>query len=382
MRILHTADWHLGRIFHGLSLLDDQRDLLHQVCQVAKDERVDAVVVAGDVYDRALPPTDAVDLLDKTLSTFAQDLNIPVLLIAGNHDNAKRLEYGKTLFASKNIHFFGSVTPTVPDPVVLPDLLGGDVYFVPLPFCDPLTATQASGGKIKDFEAALCWERDAVLAKVPAGARKVALAHAFVAGAQASPDSERPLAIGGTANVGLSCFDPFQYTALGHLHAQQHLGSKAAYSGSLMKYSFNEYNQKKGVILVDLAADGSVTLTDVPLTAPHDLDVLRGSFQELIQQPDPARAGRYLQITLTDREPILDVKAQLERVYPHVLSVRYEQLQASEEETAVESRQGLSDQELFRDFFQSVNGVPMNEQEEKILQETLNEIERERRRGE
>jgi DNA repair protein SbcD/Mre11 len=114
MRILHTADWHLGRIFHGLSLLDDQRDLLHQVCQVAKDERVDAVVVAGDVYDRALPPTDAVDLLDKTLSTFAQDLNIPVLLIAGNHDNAKRLEYGKTLFASKNIHFFGSVTPTVP----------------------------------------------------------------------------------------------------------------------------------------------------------------------------------------------------------------------------------------------------------------------------
>lgn len=379
MRILHTADWHLGRVFHGLSLLEDQAVLLKQVRQIAREEKADVLVMAGDVYDRGLPPTDAVELLDETLSAFALDLQIPVLLIAGNHDNAKRLEYGKALFAGRNIHFFGSVGATAPDPVVVPDLLGGDVYFCPLPFCDPLTASQASGASIKDFEAVLRWQRDRILTKVPAGARTVALAHTFVTGARQSPDSERPLAIGGTTNVGLSVFEPFQYTALGHLHAQQHLGPKAAYSGSLMKYSFNEYVQKKGVVLADLAADGTVTLTDIPLTASHDLDILRGSFAELMAHPDSEKAGRYLQVTLTDRTPILDVKAKLETVYPLLLSVRYEQLQAAQEETAVEARRGLSDQELFREFFQQVHGEAMSVQEETILRETLEALERERR---
>lgn len=168
MRILHTADWHLGRVFHGLSLLEDQAVLLKQVRQIAREEKADVLVMAGDVYDRGLPPTDAVELLDETLSAFALDLQIPVLLIAGNHDNAKRLEYGKALFAGRNIHFFGSVGATAPDPVVVPDLLGGDVYFCPLPFCDPLTASQASGASIKDFEAVLRWQRDRILTKVPA----------------------------------------------------------------------------------------------------------------------------------------------------------------------------------------------------------------------
>ena len=161
MRFLHTSDWHLGRIFHGLHLLEDQRAALDQILDLAREYRVDALLVAGDVYDRAVPPTEAVNLLDETLRRLVLDLKIPALLIAGNHDNPDRLNFGQALFAARQLYITGPVDPAA-HPVVLEDA-DGPVYFAPLPYCEPLTATELSGEKKPTHEAALQWQGGAIL---------------------------------------------------------------------------------------------------------------------------------------------------------------------------------------------------------------------------
>ena len=289
MRFLHTSDWHLGRIFHGLHLLEDQRAALDQILDLAREYRVDALLVAGDVY---------VNLLDETLRRLVLDLKIPALLIAGNHDNPDRLNFGQALFAARQLYITGPVDPAA-HPVVLEDA-DGPVYFAPLPYCEPLTATELSGEKKPTHEAALQWQVETILRQIPSRARKVALAHVFLTGARTTPDSERPLAAGGATTVSMDCFRDFHYTALGHLHACQNNSPRIRYCGSLLKYSFAEASQKKAVHIVDLDAKGDVSVETVPLTAPHELAVLKGEFRDLLENPRTDHLQDYLQIQLTD----------------------------------------------------------------------------------
>ena len=377
MKILHTADWHLGQTFHGQPLLDDQQVVLDELIRVAKDARVDAVVMAGDVYDRALPPTEAVNLLDEVLQRLVRDVQVPVLLIAGNHDNPARLDFGRRLFETNRLYITGQPGAAVA-PIRLEDAWG-PVWFAPLPYCEPLLATELSGTRQHTHEEALRWQAGQMLARIPARERKVALSHAFVTGAAVTPESERTLAAGGAEQVSLSCYGAFDYAALGHLHARQHCGGKAAYSGSLMKYSFSEVHQKKGIILAELDKDGQVALEDVPLTAPRELDIVRGSFADLLATPDPAKVDNYLQVTLTDTEPVLDAKNRLEQVYHHVLQIQYGQLAPRPEETEEAGRRGKTDRELFEQFFRDVNGGDMSEKERQVLTATLEELAREGR---
>ena len=203
MRILHTADWHLGRTFHGQPLLDDQQVVLEELLRVAKDARVDAVVMAGDVYDRALPPTEAVNLLDEVLQRLVRDVQVPVLLIAGNHDNPARIDFGRRLFETNRLYITGQPGVNVA-PVRLEDAWG-PVWFAPLPYCEPLLATELSGTRQHTHEEALRWQVEQMLARIPAGERKVALSHAFVSGAAVTPDSERSLAGPSARAAALRC---------------------------------------------------------------------------------------------------------------------------------------------------------------------------------
>ncbi len=373
MRFLHTSDWHLGRIFHGLHLLEDQRQVLDQVLTIAKEYNVDAVLVAGDVYDRAVPPTEAVNLLDETLRRLVLDLQLPVIMIAGNHDNPDRLNFGQALFASRQLYIVGPVSPSA-QPICLKDEYG-PVYFAPMTYCEPLTATELSGEKKPTHEAALQWQVAHMLGQIPDGARKVALAHVFVTGAQPTPDSERPLAAGGATTVSLSCFDAFNYTALGHLHAAQNCSPKVRYCGSLLKYSFAEASQKKAVHIVDLAGDGSIRVETLTLKAPHELAVLKGTFQDLLEHPRTEHLEDYLQIMLTDSTPILDAKHRLEQVYPRILQLGYERLQPQAvERQASEARKGLGTADLFSAFFKEVTGQELDDNQKDLFHQVLQDL--------
>ena len=202
--------------------------------------------------------------LDEILVQLILGEKIPTVIIAGNHDNPDRLNFGRALFASENLFITGPASAK-PKPVILSDKTG-PIYVAPLPYCEPLTATELSGDKKTTHEAALSWQIAGILSEIPQKSRKIALSHTFVTGAQVTPDSERPLAAGGSSSVALSLYDAFHYTALGHLHAQQRLSDRAFYCGSLMKYSFSEVSQKKGVIIVDMDAAGNVTTTPLVLT--------------------------------------------------------------------------------------------------------------------
>ena len=372
MRFLHTSDWHLGRIFHGLHLLEDQRAALDQIITLAREYKVDALLAAGDIYDRAVPPTEAVNLLDETLRRLVVDLKLPVILIAGNHDNPDRLNFGRTLFATRQLYIVGPVAAHTL-PVVLEDN-HGPVYFAPLPYCEPLTATELSGEKKATHEAALQWQVEQMLQQIPENARKVALAHVFLTGARTTPDSERPLAAGGATTVSIDCFKDFNYTALGHLHACQNNSPTVRYSGSLLKYSFAEASQKKAVHIVDLDGEGKVSVETIPLTAPHELAVLKGTFRDLLEAPRTDHLSDYLQIVLTDPTPVLDAKHRLEQVYPQILQLGYERLQPREmEEQDTARRKGLSTDDLFQSFFREVQGRDMTDEEKKLFRQVVNE---------
>lgn len=380
MRFLHTADWHLGRIFHGLHLTEDQSCILTELIALAVETKVDAVLIAGDIYDRAVPPTQAVRLLDETLSVLIQKHHIPVILIAGNHDNPERLGFGKAILAESRLFIYGTPLQGAV-PVILEDRYG-PVYFAPFTYTEPLTASVLSGETLATHEAALAWQIRDMAPFLPVDARKVALAHVFLAGSEESPDSERPLAIGGSTTVSAENFKGFNYTALGHLHACQQAGNNIRYSGSLLKYSFNEVSQKKGIHIVELDAEGKCTVETVFLKPKHELAVLKGTFADLLNNPRPGAVNNYLQITLEDEQPILDAKYRLASVYPHILHLEYARLQnLSQAFGAALKQHKLGPAELFATFFEQINARALNEKESALLQETLRELDNAERRS-
>lgn len=430
MRFLHTADWHLGKLFHGLHLTEDQSYVLDQLIQITKDEKTDAVLIAGDIYDRSVPPVQAVELLNDTLERLIREAGQKVILIAGNHDNPERLGFASRLLAREGLYITGPLRPDT-KPVLLEDE-AGPVYVAPLTYGEPLAARSVLAGPgvshpeadlgqpppasretgnsapaspatpvdpatlatpvdpataatlttpatpatpaLQTHEEVLRRQLELMLPQIPPHARKIALAHVFLTGATPSPDSERALAIGGVTTVPAQLFAPFNYTALGHLHMCQSCGEHIRYGGSLLKYSFNEAAQKKGVQIVDLAADGKVQLETIPLRPWRDLRCLKGSFAELLQHPAAEDLQAYLQITLTDPAPILDVKYRLEQVYPHILHLQYERLQPREAEAAAAPRQQLGPAELFQNFFAQTSGRELTGSEQKLLQSALAEL--------
>jgi exonuclease SbcD len=321
LRILHTADWHIGRRFHNVSLLDDQADVLEQFIALARDARPDAIVIAGDVYDRADPSADAVRLLDDTLSRLAGEVAAPILIIAGNHDNGDRLGFGARLLAAHGLHIAGRFEAPR-GPVTLTDRYG-PVHFHLLPYADPpLVRDALDAPEVHGHEAATraTLERLRGRDDFDPAARNVLVFHGFVTGGEGS-ESERPLSVGGTGEVSASLFDGFCYVALGHLHRPQRIGADhIRYAGSLMKYSFSEAEHRKSVSLVELAADGAVTVETTPLVPRRDLRIIEGPFDEVIARGQrDARNADYVLVRLQDEAPRLDALARIREAWPNVL---------------------------------------------------------------
>jgi exonuclease SbcD len=368
VKILHTSDWHLGRSFHREGLLDAQAAFIDSLVQTARDERVDLVVVSGDVYDRALPSVDAVRLANEALARLA-GLEVPVVITAGNHDSARRLGFAADLIARAGVHL-----RTDPDrahvPVVCEDRHGpvavyGLPYLEPELMREPWQLPERSHAAVVG-EAIGRVRRDLSTRR---GARSVVLAHAWVSGAEPS-DSERDISVGGLAQVPASVFQGIDYVALGHLHGRQRLDDRMRYSGSPLAFSFSESRHTKGSWLVELGAGGVECADFVEAPVPRRLAVLRGRLEDLLQ--DPAHAAVedcWLQVTLTDAQR---PRAAMDRLrsgrFPHALVVQFAPESQRPARSSAPQVAGRSDREILDDFVVAVRESPADEAERVLLQ--------------
>ncbi|MBO0843300.1 MAG: exonuclease SbcCD subunit D [Nocardioides sp.] len=319
MRILHTSDWHLGRSFHREGMLGHQAAYVDHLLSVVEQEKVDVVCVSGDVYDRALPPVDAVRLASETLQRLAAS-RAKVVITSGNHDSAQRLGFGSSLIDAAGI-FIRTSLASVGEPVVIDDE-HGPVAFHPLPYLDPDAARHAWGLESRSHQAALTYAMGRV--REAQGRRNVVMAHAFVTGAEPS-DSERDISVGGVSMVPASLFEGMSYAALGHIHGRQVVTDTVRYSGSPLAYSFSEAGHVKGSWLVDLDESGLVASEFVEAPVPRRLARLRGTLEQLLSSPEHAEhEGSWVQATLTDDVRPQQAMERLRRRFPHTLVLSFE----------------------------------------------------------
>ena len=374
MRLLHTADWHLGKTLKGQNLLDDQKFILDELFKVIDDQKPDAILICGDIYDRNVPPVDAVELFNEILNRFAEK-NLPTLIISGNHDSAKRLNFGSKLFERQNI-FIAAKIAKEPKNIVLEDNFG-EIYFSMIPFFVPIEIKYKFFDKNSEnptYNAANKFYVDLSRKKIPFGKRSVALAHVFISG-ETKTESVREI-VGGAEGISAKIFSEYNFTALGHLHSPHCSGKNIFYSGSPLKYSFDEANQKKSVSIVDIDAQGNVKVNNIKLKPRKDLIIVEGTFNELKNR---APIQDYAQIILEDDVYIYSTE-ELRDSFPNFLEIkRKSHLQSYDDVPTNNFRKEDPVSEQFAKFFEEVNGAPLTDDEKKAFGEVLNEFEGEKR---
>ncbi|WP_369213481.1 exonuclease SbcCD subunit D [Streptomyces flavofungini] len=369
MRLLHTSDWHLGRSFHRVNMLDAQAAFIGHLVTTVRERAVDAVVVAGDVYDRAVPPLAAVELFDDALHRLA-DLGVPTVMISGNHDSARRLGVGAGLIGRAGIHLRTDPAACA-DPVILADA-HGDVAFYGLPYLEPALVKDEFGVSKAGHEAVIGAAMDRVRADLGArarGTRSVVLAHAFVSGGRIS-DSERDITVGGVAAVPAEIFDGVDYAALGHLHGSQSLTARVRYSGSPLPYSFSEADHRKSMWLVDLGPEGDVVAERVDCPVQRALARVRGTLEDLLEDPALDRHEEaWVEATLTDAVRPDDPMARLCARFPHTLSLVFDPDRSPDDPDVsyAQRLKGRSDEQIADDFVVHVRGAEPDEAERGVL---------------
>ena len=450
MRFLHTADWHLGRIFYGQYLTDDQAHVLeNQFFSILKDEKIDGILLAGDVFDRAVPPIEAIELWDSIITRLAMDYKVPLFVVSGNHDGAERLEVGRSMLSRSGIHIWGS-----PHHALQPfefEGVDGKVAICPMPFSEPRrvgdalgfvtpslettqylenvgeteSKTKAKSKRSKSKKASVDVVEDSLFAgvdmvdektaaietskgvtqdlvahnesalnlhnydqmyqawsnhlrnQVPKGMRSIAISHAFVMGGDVG-GSERTLSIGGSEQVSPQVFKDFHYTALGHLHGPQRMGADyIRYSGSPLKYSFDEHAQKKSFTIIDMDAKGKVDISTIPVEAKRDVVILEGYFEDLLNNKELQAKHKddYVQARLLDTMPIMDGMAKLRQVYHRCMTIdlvgRVATPMADMDEAVFKE---LNERELFNQFAETVWKEPLTEREQQYINSVWDRI--------
>ena len=455
MRFLHTADWHLGRIFYGQYLTEDQAHVLeNQFFSILKDEKIDGILLAGDVFDRAVPPIEAIELWDSIITRLAMDYKVPLFVVSGNHDGAERLEVGRSMLSRSGIHIWGS-----PHHALQPfefEGADGKVAICPMPFSEPRrigdalglgsannslqtiqslenaidadTKTKAKSKRSKPKKASVDVIEDSLFAsvdmsnmvdemprdidttdaikqslnrnteaslnlhnydqmyqawsnylykQVPKGMRSIAISHAFVMGGEIC-ESERTLSVGGSEQVSPQVFKDFHYTALGHLHGPQRMGADyIRYSGSPLKYSFDEHTQKKSFTIIDMDTKGKVDISTIPVEAKRDVVILEGYFEDLLNNKELQAKHKddYVQARLLDTMPIMDGMAKLRQVYHRCMTIdlagRVATPMADMDEAVFKE---LNERELFNQFAETVWKEPLTEREQQYINSVWDRI--------
>lgn len=373
MKLLHLSDLHLGKRVNAFSMLEDQRYILEEILSLAVDRRVDGVLLAGDLYDKPVPPAEAVTLLDQFLTRLAR-AGIPVFAISGNHDSPERLNFAVRLLAGEGIHLTALYQGPQP-PAILRDE-HGEVALYALPYLKPaLVRHWDPEAAVSTYEEAVAWAIGQWT--VDQTRRNVLLAHQFVTGGVTCESEER--SVGGLDQVSAGLFAPFDYVALGHLHGPQSVGRPTLrYSGSPLKYSFSECSQEKSVTLVTLGAKGAVDLEAVPLHPWRDLREIRGNYETLTARSFYQGTCRedYLHVILTDEEDVPEAMGKLRAIYPNLMKLSYDnrRTQATGEVTGAERPEERSPLELFQDFYQLQNNQPMSQDQEALVRRCIQTI--------
>ena len=370
---MHLSDLHLGKRVYEFSMYEDQKYILKQILEIAGEQKADAVLISGDVYDKPIPPAEAVQLFDDFLTALS-DRKVPVYVISGNHDSAERLSFGARLMTQSSVFMSAAFHGTVQKYSLQDEY--GTVNFYLLPFLKPTIVRQAyPEAEIGSYQEAVQY----VLAQTPVekSQRNVLLAHQFVTGAKTSESEE--ILVGGLDNMDDSLFDDFDYVALGHIHTPQKIGRETVrYCGTPLKYSFSEAKRDKSVTMVELQEKGSVQLQEIPLHPLHDLREIKGSYEELTARKNYAgtKTDDYLHITLTDEEDIPDVMDRLHTIYPGIMKLDYDNLRTRtmNQIDAVQQVQDKTPVQLFAEFYELQNNQPMSAQQQEHVQKLIDQI--------
>lgn len=377
MKLIHMGDLHIGKRVHEVNMLKEQEFALKQVLGLIEEERPDAVLLSGDIYDKPVPSAEAVELMDEFLTRLSEQ-GQKVFMISGNHDSAERLSFGGRILRKRNL-FISEVFQGSINRYTLEDEFGEVVFYL-LPFIKPANVrVYEPEAEIETYEAAV----RSVIEKAGVDSRKrnILLAHQFVtaSGMETERSDSETVSVGGQEQIDVSVFDPFDYVALGHLHAPQKVfRDSVRYSGSLLKYSFSEAEQKKGITIVTIKEKGNIKIEKKPLAVLHDMRRIKGPLKELL---DPSvyngtALEDYLQVTLTDKAPVLDAIGQLRAVYKNVLSVEFEQKrEKSEKNLSMEEIERKSSCALFEEFYRDRNGLELSERQKKEVRDLFEELE-------
>ena len=376
MKIFHTADWHLGKLVHSVSMTEDQQYILAQFMEDVREQKPDAVIIAGDLYDRSIPPTEAIQLLNTTFQQLINELRIPVLAIAGNHDSATRIHFGSELLKMSGLHIVGHMTTTI-EPIILTDA-DGPVHFYLVPFAEPsVVRALYQDDTITTHEKAMAKVIETIEQTMDRSVRNVFVGHAFVTKSgepeENTSDSERKLTVGGTECIDSHLFESFHYTALGHLHKAHFVRNETVqYAGSPLKYSESEVDHKKGYLVVDLAEDGSVTVEKNLLTPKRNMRIVKGTMDDILQHP---RSNDYVFVKLQDKDYVKAAIEQVRTVYPNVLHVERTAIyEALENGGQMMERVTMDDSALFELFYKEMTGEQVDSTTKEIFEDVMQQL--------
>lgn len=377
MKFLHISDLHIGKRVNEFSMIEDQKYILEQILSIAKWERADAVIIAGDIYDKPIPSAEAVQLFDHFLTELAGQ-NKQVFVISGNHDSPERIAFGAQLMSGRGV-YVSPVYDGTAAKISLTDAYG-ELFVYLLPFIKPASVRHALEKELKEnlpesYQEAV--ELAVGRMDIDREKRNILAAHQFVTGAGRCESEE--VIVGGLDNVDAEVFEAFDYVALGHIHSPQWIGRETVrYCGTPLKYSFSEANQKKTVTVVELKEKGQTEFYTVPLEPLHDMRILKGTYLEVTAKTFYQDMDKedYVKVILTDEEDIPDGLQKLRIIYPNLMRLEYDNSRTRQDrmiETAEDAEQ-KSKLELFEEFYEMQNNQPMSLEQEDYMEHLLEEI--------
>lgn len=383
MKILHLADLHFGKILQEQSLIEDQEYILKEIINIIKEKEIKALLISGDIYDRSVPPTEAVNLLDNFLKILIKDLKIKVFIISGNHDSKDRLGFGNKIFEDEGLYIESKYNGRLKKVRLEDEYSPLNIYM--LPFIKPVEVK-------KFFEDDLENNYDLAINKIiekeeiDKSERNIIMVHQFVTAGNVKPErtESEVLSLGGIENVDVSNFKSFDYVAIGHVHRPQKIGRDTArYAGTILKYSFSEINHNKSIPIIDIKEKGNITINLLPLKPLRDMREIKGPIEELIKEENYKEGNLedYIKAIITNEEPVYDAIGKIKKIYPNTLKLEIQNSKTinsnTEQNINLEEVKKKSELELFSDFYKLQNNLDLNEKQKEIVKNIISEVKHE-----
>lgn len=370
MKIIHTSDWHLGISLHNASLLEEQKSFVDFLINVVKEQNIDAVMIAGDIFDHSVSSAEAISLYNDAVTGLCNEIGIPVIISAGNHDGAARLASCNELLKKAGLHIFGKLTKEI-DVVELGNIT---IYILPYFNTDEVKALFPDV-KINSYSEAMNCILNAVKLNFKPGRKNILMCHCFVSGSVLS-ESDRAAMVGGTSVVTSEVFDGFDYVALGHLHKAQNRGYNARYSGSPLKYSFSEAGHNKSITILNI--DDEIEIEELEVIPSRETRVIKGTFDEALAIAENDRNNDdYIKIELTDRYAGMEAVELFRTYYNNLLNISGKMNEAEETELTVEELYNLSPDDILERFYKEVTGNDLTEEQKHLFQSAMAAVENE-----